>query len=97
LNESTCRAILRGNGSASFRSPVQGSNPSVLARRAAAGCKYRIAMQSLDEIPSLASVRLHKLKGSRKNQWAVAINGPWRIAFEFRNGDIFDVEIVDYH
>lgn len=55
------------------------------------------AMQSLDEIPSLASVRLHKLKGGRRDQWAVTINGPWRVTFEFRKGDVFDVEIVDYH
>ena len=55
------------------------------------------AMQSLREVPSLASVRLRKLKGSRKNQWAMTINGPWRVVFEFRDGDAFGVEIADYH
>ena len=55
------------------------------------------AMQSLDEIPSLASIRLHRLKGARKNQWAMTINGPWRLVFEFRRGDAYNVEIVDYH
>jgi proteic killer suppression protein len=24
-------------------------------------------------------------------------DGPWRICFEFRKGDAYDVEIVDYH
>ena len=27
----------------------------------------------------------------------MTINGPWRICFEFRKGDAFNVEIVDYH
>jgi len=25
------------------------------------------------------------------------VNGPWRICFAFKDGDAFDVEIVDYH
>lgn len=27
----------------------------------------------------------------------MTLNGPWRICFEFRDGDAFEVEIVDYH
>ena len=45
----------------------------------------------------LKSVGLHKLKGERKDQWAMTVNQRWRICFEFRNGDAYDVEIVDYH
>ena len=48
-------------------------------------------------ISPLASVRLHRLKGIRKGQWAMTVNGPWRICFEFRKGDAYNVEIVDYH
>ena len=40
---------------------------------------------------------LHKLKGDRKGQWAMTVNGRWRICFEFRKGDAHEVEIVDYH
>jgi plasmid maintenance system killer protein len=40
---------------------------------------------------------LHKLKGNRKGQWAMTVNARWRICFEFRNGDAYEVEIVDYH
>ena len=43
------------------------------------------------------SVGLHKLKGARRRLWAMTVNGPWRICFEFRDGDAYDVEIVDYH
>jgi proteic killer suppression protein len=52
---------------------------------------------SLQDISPLKSVGLHKLKGDRKGQWAMSVNGPWRICFEFRRGDAFEVEIVDYH
>jgi toxin HigB-1 len=52
---------------------------------------------SLAELSPLKSVGLHKLKGERKGQWAMTINGPWRICFRFRDGDAYEVEIVDYH
>lgn len=55
------------------------------------------AVQSMDEIPALASIGLHKLKGARRGQWAMTINGPWRLVFEFKDGDAYNVEIVDYH
>ena len=55
------------------------------------------AVKSMDEISSLASIGLHKLKGDRKGQWAVTINGRWRLVFAFKNGDAYDVEIADYH
>ena len=53
--------------------------------------------KSLQELSPLKSVGLHKLRGDRKGQWAMTVNGPWRICFEFRKGDAYDVEIVDYH
>ena len=52
---------------------------------------------SLDDLSPLKSVGLHKLGGDRKGQWAMTINGPWRLCFRFRDGDAWDVEIVDYH
>jgi toxin HigB-1 len=53
--------------------------------------------KTLRDLSPLKSVGLHKLKGDRKGQWAMTVNGPWRICFEFRNGDAYGVEIVDYH
>ncbi len=55
------------------------------------------AASSLGELSPLKSVGLHKLKGTRKDQWAMTINGPWRLCFRFENGDAWNVEIVDYH
>jgi proteic killer suppression protein len=55
------------------------------------------AAKRLQDLSPLKSVHLHKLKGARRNQWAMTVNGPWRITFEFRDGDAFEVEVVDYH
>jgi proteic killer suppression protein len=55
------------------------------------------AATSLDDLSPLKSLALHKLSGARKNQWAMTINGPWRVCFRFEDGDAWDVEIVDYH
>ncbi|MFI4986559.1 MAG: type II toxin-antitoxin system RelE/ParE family toxin [Alphaproteobacteria bacterium] len=55
------------------------------------------AVSALAEIPSLASIGLHKLKGDHEGRWAMTVNGPWRLVFTFKNGDAYDVEIVDYH
>ena len=41
--------------------------------------------------------RLEALKGDRKGQHGIRINDQWRICFSWRDGDAFDVEIVDYH
>ncbi|MGA2310990.1 MAG: type II toxin-antitoxin system RelE/ParE family toxin [Xanthobacteraceae bacterium] len=53
--------------------------------------------KALTDLSPLKSVGLHKLKGERRNQWAMTVNERWRICFEFRNGDAYEVEIVDYH
>lgn len=55
------------------------------------------AASSLRELSPLRSVGLHKLKGDRAGLWAIRINGPWRIVFRFRDGNAYEVEIVDYH
>jgi toxin HigB-1 len=64
-----------------------------------AGARLQLldAVRSMEEIPSLASIGLHRLTGSRKGQWAMTINEPWRLVFRFHDGDAYDVEIVDYH
>ncbi|CAN5223644.1 type II toxin-antitoxin system RelE/ParE family toxin [soil metagenome] len=55
------------------------------------------AASSLEDIPPLKSVGLHALSGNRQGQWAMTINGSWRLVFRFRDGHAQDVEIVDYH
>ena len=56
-------------------------------------------MKNLKIKGSPPDVRLHKLTGDRKGQWSVTIHktSGWRIAFEFKSGEFFNVEIIDYH
>jgi toxin HigB-1 len=41
--------------------------------------------------------RLEPLKGGRWGQHSIRINDQWRICFVWRDGDAYEVEIVDYH
>lgn len=41
--------------------------------------------------------RLEKLSSSRAGQYSIRINDQWRICFEWRGSDAFNVEITDYH
>jgi len=55
------------------------------------------AARSLRELGNLNSIGLHKLKGNLKGFWSVDVNGPWRIIFKFKDGDAYEVEILDTH
>ena len=41
--------------------------------------------------------RLETLSGKRKGQYSIRINQQWRICFEWKNENAYNVEIVDYH
>lgn len=41
--------------------------------------------------------RLEALSGERKGQHSIRINQQWRICFEWKRGNAYNVEIVDYH
>lgn len=41
--------------------------------------------------------RLERLRGTREGQYSIRINDQWRVCFDWRDGDAFQVEITDYH
>jgi toxin HigB-1 len=45
----------------------------------------------------LPGLDLHELKGKREGTLSVKVSGTWRVTFNIRNGDIFDVNYEDYH
>ena len=55
------------------------------------------ATPDLNTLATLPGNRLEQLKGDRRGQYSIRINQKWRICFEWRNGDAYNVEIVDYH
>ncbi len=52
--------------------------------------------ETLQEI-DMPGFRLHPLTGDRKGRWAITVTKNWRITFRFENGDVFDVDLEDYH
>jgi len=40
---------------------------------------------------------LHKLEPKKAEKWAVKVSGNWRIAFVFINGEVYEIDYVDYH
>jgi toxin HigB-1 len=57
------------------------------------------AAVELRDLAALPGNRLEALKGDRKGQYSIWINGQWRICFEWPTGSPGppNVEIVDYH
>ena len=55
------------------------------------------AAGELRDLASPPGNRLEALHGHRKGQHSIRINDQWRICFVWRNGDAYDVEIIDYH
>jgi proteic killer suppression protein len=53
--------------------------------------------KSLQDLRSPPGNRLEKLRGDRDGQHSVRINDQWRICFEWRENDAYEVEITDYH
>lgn len=46
---------------------------------------------------NLPGLRLHQLKGGLKGYWSIRVTGNWRIIFRLESGDVYDVNLVDYH
>jgi len=53
--------------------------------------------QSLNDLRVPPPNRLEKLSAAREGQHSIRINDQWRICFEWRDGDVYNVEIADYH
>jgi len=64
--------------------------------------KLRDILARLDAAGSAADMdlpgfRLHQLKGNFKGFWSVTVRANWRIIFRLTEGDVLDVDYVDYH
>lgn len=71
--------------------------PSQIQRRARAKLIAIDAAQRLDDLRAPPGNRLEALRNDRQGQHSVRINEQWRICFVWRDGEAWDVEIVDYH
>jgi len=55
------------------------------------------AALSLDDLRVPPGNRLEKLSGDREGQYSIRINDQYRVCFEWKEGNAYDVEITDYH
>ena len=71
--------------------------PQTIQRRARVKLEMLDAADELDDLTIPPSNRVELLSGSRAGQHSIRINSQWRICFIWRDGDAFEVEVVDYH
>ena len=51
----------------------------------------------LEDLRNPRGNRLETLGGDRTGQYSIRVNDQWRVCFVWRDGDAYDVEVVDYH
>ena len=71
--------------------------PRDIQNRALRKLRQLDAANTLDDLKNPPSNHLEALRSNRKGQMSIRINDQWRACFRWMNGEVFDVEIVDYH
>jgi toxin HigB-1 len=71
--------------------------PQDIQRIALRKLRYLAAARTLEDLRRPPGNRLEKLRGNREGQYSIRINDQFRICFEWRDGDAYHVEIVEYH
>ncbi len=71
--------------------------PSDLAKVARRKMRMVAAVTKLEELHQPPGNHLEALTKDRTGQHSIRINDQWRLCFVWRDGDAYDVEIVDYH
>lgn len=57
----------------------------------------RLDIADTPDFLALPGYDLHPLKGKLKGFWSIKISGNWRIIFRLTDGEVFDVNLIDYH
>jgi proteic killer suppression protein len=55
------------------------------------------AAEQLEDLRVPPGNRLEKLKGDRAGQHSIRVNDQWRVCFRWKDGNAYDVGIIDYH
>jgi proteic killer suppression protein len=71
--------------------------PADLQRRAFKKLAVLNAALMLDNLKVPPGNQLEALRGSRAGQHSIRVNDQYRVCFVWRDGNAFEVEIVDYH
>jgi toxin HigB-1 len=57
----------------------------------------RLDIAKVPQELDLPGYRLHPLKGDLKGFWSVTVQANWRVVFRLEEGQVFDVDYIDYH
>jgi toxin HigB-1 len=68
-----------------------------IARPAKRKLEMLSAASRLDDLTIPLSNRLEKLRGNLREYHSIRINDQWRIIFKWRDGEPYEVRIIDYH
>jgi len=71
--------------------------PTQIQTRARAKILAVDAASRLDDLRVPPGNRLEMLRGRRQGRRSIRVNDQWRICFLWRDGEAWDVEIVDDH
>jgi proteic killer suppression protein len=71
--------------------------PSDLAKVSRRKLRMLAAATRLEDLRQPPANGLEALQGNRAGQNSIRVNDQWRLCFDWRDGDAYDVEIVDYH
>ena len=71
--------------------------PQELRRTVRRKLLYLHDAASLNDLRTPPGNRLESLKGNRKGHHSIRINDQWRLVFRWRDGDVYDVSVIDYH
>lgn len=71
--------------------------PAEIQRRAKMRMDRIEAAVELDDLRVPPSHCLELLKGDRAGRYSIRINDQWRVCFDWRDGNAYDGETVDYH
>ena len=71
--------------------------PNNLVRSLAKKLEIQDSASTLNDLSCLAGNNLEAFKGARQGQYSIRVNKQWRLRFEWRNDNVYSVELVDYH
>ncbi|MEJ0017591.1 MAG: type II toxin-antitoxin system RelE/ParE family toxin [Acetobacteraceae bacterium] len=56
-----------------------------------------ISAAEIEKLEGPPGWRVHRLTGDRLGTWSISTSGNWRITFTITDGEIYDLDLEDYH
>lgn len=80
-----------------FDGVAEGAIPASVVGRARSKLDRINYAGSINDLRVPPGNRLERLRGDREGQHSIRVSRGWRICFEWRNGDAFEVELNNHY